>query len=75
MVGGGIADLAREDLAVLAEKVHVGVTAEFATHGLNESHWFDLAHTDSALFSLVPHEWIKKINLNKHCHLAWLWRA
>ena len=35
--GGRIADLAGEHFAVLAEKIHVGVAADFATHGLDKS--------------------------------------
>jgi len=47
--GGGffgrrITDFAGEHFAVLAEEIHVGVAADFATHGLDKSHRFYLTH-------------------------------
>ena len=44
--GGGVTDLAGEHFAVLAEEIHVGVTTDFATHGLNKSHRFYLTHNN-----------------------------
>ena len=37
-----VAAFAREYFTIFLEEVHVGVAADFATHGLNESHRFDL---------------------------------
>ena len=44
--GGGVTDLAGEHSAVLAEEIHVGVTTDFATHGLNKSHRLYLTHNN-----------------------------
>ena len=35
--GGRVTDFAGEHFAVLAEEIHVGVAADFATHGLDKS--------------------------------------
>ena len=40
--GGRITDLAREHFAVLTEEIHVRVSADFAGHGLDKAHRFDL---------------------------------
>ena len=44
LFGGWITHLAGEHFAVSAEEIDVGVATQFATHGLNESHWFDCTH-------------------------------
>lgn len=44
LFGGWITHLAGEHFAVAAEEIDVGVATQFATHGLNESHWFDCTH-------------------------------
>ena len=43
--GGGVTDLAGEHFAVLAEEIHVRVSADFAGHGLDKAHRFDLRHS------------------------------
>lgn len=40
--GGRVTDFAGEHFAILAEEIHVGVAADFATHGLDESIRFNL---------------------------------
>ena len=42
--GRRITDLTGEHFAVLTEEIHVRVAADFAAHGLDESHRFYLTH-------------------------------